>query len=326
MTYENFKNAIIEDLKDYLPEAYRHMEIEVHPVEKINTTKDGLTLRNPDAQGSIQVSPTLYINDLYDTYVQSGMSITSLLTEVGKKLEDAFKAAPVIVSTAQLFKDSSRIIYELVNTDQNQELLAQVPHRDFLDLSIIYRYVFEIDNEFIQSSLIRNGMGFDENDLYAAAKENTPRLLPAQMMSMQDMLFSLGAFKDVNADEIRQMLVDAPPIFVLTNTHGINGSATVLYDGPLNTIASTLEDDLTLIPSSVHEFLVLPAKFYPPKEIAWMVRDINMNEVSLEDRLSNEVYHYDRRSHQLTLATDVPIKSLDEPKLYIAKPSHGHRR
>lgn len=36
-----------------------------------------------------------------------------------------------------------------------------------------------------------------------------------------------------------------------------------------------------------------------------------MGQVALEDRLSNQVYHYDKDARRLTLATDTPNKRLD---------------
>ena len=48
-----------------------------------------------------------------------------------------------------------------------------------------------------------------------------------------------------------------------------------------------------------------------PYELAEMVNEINMSQVSLEERLSNQVYHYDKDARRLTLATDTPNKRLD---------------
>ena len=48
-----------------------------------------------------------------------------------------------------------------------------------------------------------------------------------------------------------------------------------------------------------------------PEELAEMVHTINMATVNLEDRLSNQVYHYDRNARTLKLATDTPNKRLD---------------
>ena len=58
--------------------------------------------------------------------------------------------------------------------------------------------------------------------------------------------------------------------------------------------------------------------------LAQMVVEVNMHEGSLDERLSNQVYHYDKDLRKLTLATDTPNKRLDgivaePPLVYDAK-------
>lgn len=48
-----------------------------------------------------------------------------------------------------------------------------------------------------------------------------------------------------------------------------------------------------------------------PYELAAMVQEVNMEQVELSDRLSNQVYHYDKELRKLDLATDTPNKRLD---------------
>ena len=56
----------------------------------------------------------------------------------------------------------------------------------------------------------------------------------------------------------------------------------------------------------------MPADFDSPEELAEMVYEINMEQVDINDRLSNQVYHYDRDLRTLRLATDTINKSLDD--------------
>ena len=63
-----------------------------------------------------------------------------------------------------------------------------------------------------------------------------------------------------------------------------------------------------------------------PYELAQMVAEINMGHVELADRLSNQVYHYDKDLRKLTMATDTPNKRLDgivaePPLMYETKQS-----
>ena len=79
-----------------------------------------------------------------------------------------------------------------------------------------------------------------------------------------------------------------------------------------------LRNNLYILPSSWHEVIAVSSNMGDPNELA-QVAEINMDQVSLEERLSNQVYHYDKDLRKLSLATDTPNKRLDgivaEPKL-----------
>ncbi len=64
MNYEIFKEVVKEKFLDYMPEKYKGMEVVTAPVEKVNMTLDGLSLREEGKH----ISPTIYINDMYKRY------------------------------------------------------------------------------------------------------------------------------------------------------------------------------------------------------------------------------------------------------------------
>ena len=89
----------------------------------------------------------------------------------------------------------------------------------------------------------------------------------------------------------------------------------MLYEEPIHELAEQVGGDLYILPSSVHEVIAVPADFDSPEELAEMVYEINMEQVDINDRLSNQVYHYDRDLRTLRLATDTINKSLDDVDL-----------
>ena len=66
------------------------------------------------------------------------------------------------------------------------------------------------------------------------------------------------------------------------------------------------------MPLSIHEVIAVSADFGSPDEWAEMVYEINMDQVDINDRLSNQVYCYDKDLRTLRLATDTINKSLDD--------------
>ena len=85
-------------------------------------------------------------------------------------------------------------------------------------------------------------------------------------------------------------------IFILTCNNNINGASAMLFDDVLDDIAMNCDvDELTILPSSIHEVLIYAGNMERDKnEIDSMITDINEKEVSKFERLSNHAYHYFR--------------------------------
>ena len=93
------------------------------------------------------------------------------------------------------------------------------------------------------------------------------------------------------------MIREVPPeqtLWIISNNRGIDGAVSMLYENELHELAENLESDLYILPSSVHEVLAVSTELTEPEELAQMVAEVNMQKVALEERLSNQVYHYDK--------------------------------
>ena len=100
-------------------------------------------------------------------------------------------------------------------------------------------------------------------------------------------------------------------MYVVTNKSGINGASSMLYEDKLFELATKLDSDLYIMPSSIHETICVSTSMGNPEELAAMVAEVNMTNVELNERLSNQVYFYDKDLRKLTMATDTPNKRLD---------------
>ena len=68
MNYEIFKEVVKEKFMDYMPDSFKGMELIVRPAEKVNMTYDAINIRGEDTT----ISPTFYINDMYEKYQSCG--------------------------------------------------------------------------------------------------------------------------------------------------------------------------------------------------------------------------------------------------------------
>ena len=83
-------------------------------------------------------------------------------------------------------------------------------------------------------------------------------------------------------------------MYVLTNTAMNFGAGLILNKSILRHILDTLNEDIYILPSSVHELIVLPASFVDnAQDLTDMVYSINQSQVEPKDRLSNDVYRVD---------------------------------
>ena len=317
MDYEIFKGVVAEKFSGYLPEKYRDMHIEIRPVEKVNRVLDGLSVL--DNEKGVQISPTIYINHMYEDYLSTG-DLNETLMRAAENYDRAMQHN-IKVNANEIMdgeKAKDKIIFQLINTEQNREMLKDMPHREFKDLSVIYRMVVDINGERMASAPVRDAMadslGFTEEKLFKLAAENTKRLLPPVIRSMDEVIRSIFEKDGMPAEIADAMIGSLPPeqqMYVISNKSGINGAASMLYEDGLHDLAERIGTDLYILPSSIHEVIAISSDIGDPESLAALVAEVNMNEVSLDERLSNQVYHYDKDIRKVTLATDTPNKRLD---------------
>ncbi len=141
MDYEMFKEIVREKIKDYMPPEYRDAVVDIFGVNKVNGIRDAIAVRKPGEQ----IAPNLYLDDVYKAYQQCDdleMTLKSMAEEYRGMAEKSVKKFDVDLS-----KMKDRVVMMLVNTEQNKEMLADLPHREFQDLSVIYWYVVSQDEQ-----------------------------------------------------------------------------------------------------------------------------------------------------------------------------------
>lgn len=318
MDYEIFKAVVKEKFLSYMPEQYRDAAVDIRPSRKVNRTLDALTVVPKDDS---RIFPTIYINDMYGHYLACGDLEAVLKDAAGRYAQTAEQVKsqrPETVMDMEHFKDN--VIMCLINTEQNREMLAGIPSREFQDLSVIYRWVVDQTQDAVGSVIVSDGLakeaGLTEEELFQHAVENTRRITPSVVMSMGDLFGNIIAEMDVPEEmkeEFGREESLADTMWIIGNSLGINGAVSMLYEENLHQLAEKLGDDLFILPSSIHEVIAIPAGMAEGnmERLAEMVHEVNMGGLKLEDRLSNSVYHYDKNLRKVTLAAESPEKRLD---------------
>jgi hypothetical protein len=228
-------------------------QVHVIPVKKNNdTTLDGLVIIDNDTN----ISPTIYLNPYYSKYI-SGQAMENVVDDIIKSYEENKQTEDFDTNSFRDFNRArQKMIMKVVNTARNKELLKTIPHRNFESLSIVYMVLVTSFEHKFATILINNEhmkmWQATEDELYEAAMRNTPALLPYVIEHVGDIFKGSEFEMDLELDDMC--------MYILTNITRIHGATTMMYSGLLKEIKEQLEDNFYLIPSSVHELLVIPEK------------------------------------------------------------------
>lgn len=332
MNYEEFLDYIKENLPEYMEYYEQWKQNKKENTDKDNDDNkadvqkgeyraellkvvknngivlDGLTLRKSDES----ISPTIYLNSFFDGY-QMGKPMSVIMQDIIQQYESMKVGMSLdIVNIYDFNAVKDDIILRLVNYERNRELLKTCPHKRFLDLAITFRFVASMDVLGVSSSLIRNeefeAWNMDVDDLYQIAMFNTMREFPWQMDSLANIIVDSLQKKvsEEMAKEFEEEIAmleqtkNGVNLFVLSNDTGVNGASCILYDSVLKNFAKVQESNLFILPSSVHEVMLVPEDSETdPEFLENLVREANQSSVGLIDLLSDHIYYYDREKDKL---------------------------
>lgn len=301
MTYNQFLNYVKEQSVyefDH-PEEYK---ASINHVIKNNSVElDGICLH----RAGDTLSPTVYLNHFYEEYLE-GRPLHSILSEIAATLSSEVPELEVNTSLYDNY-DAIRhqIIFRLVNYERNEELLTSCPYLPFCDLAITFRWLVHSDSSGIASALITNKemelWNITLEELYQTASINTRRLFPATIQPIQQLL-SEYLDKDADIQELLDQTPDELQLFILSNEPRINGSTSMIYDGILADFTKKIKKDLYILPSSIHEVLLMPAtKEIEEQALLNLVRDANRTVVGLPDILSDSIYRFDSKHNRIIM-------------------------
>lgn len=302
MDFEEFTGAVLEEIRQKADGAFDTM---MNTVTKNNGVKRTAILASEEWNGN---GPCVYLDSFYKDYENGEIGFCKAVDEIygliTKHLDDI---KGVDLSGFLEWETVQGNIYaKLANAEQNQEQLAEVPHRMFLDMAVVYYMEVRIfEGEDVGTILIHNShmemWGQDEADLYQKAMANMRSGGGPSFERMETVLKRIQSIPGELLGD-RGCIPDTG-MYVLTNCRRYCGASEILDGGTLQAIANEVGDNFIVLPSSIHEVIVLPSKGeLEYGELADMVKGINDTCVSVEERLSNHVYVYSRGEGALKMA------------------------
>ena len=307
MDYNHFIEQIQKLILMYLPEQYQDVEISVHNVTKNNNTE--LTALLIHRQGEA-VSPQIYLEPFFSQY-QQGKEIEEIAKELAVSYlqNQDFEIPNVIELISDFEKVQALLRLQLINKEYNNDKMSDTPHRDVenTDLTAVLRIHLPTqengETTILVSDEMLSGWGKSMDAVYPLALQNTVKTNPARIDSMFHI--AMTSLDRSMGYEVENYHMEPYDQYVLRNASGMNGATVLLYPNVLDQLAQEANANLFILPSSIHECILMQdTGELDAKELQAMVMSVNQSEVSPEERLSDEVYYYDKDEHSLSMATN----------------------
>lgn len=282
LTYDTFCEKFIGQLQSLLGDSYLLKKEEA--IGYNDTHKEVLLM---EKKGSCCM-PRFDLRAYYETHME-GMEIE----ELAKKAAYAINAEDIpseadIKALLDPEQIRNRLIIRLLNRKTNESILNEMPYLPFLDLAITFHLLVEEKKDGTKSVRVTNKLweeyiGDSVLQMYRQALLNTERLFPARMMQMEKLL------------HLSELGISSG-LFIVSNPQGIYGAAVLLYEGVQEKIRGILEEDYYVIPSSVHEVLVIRESDVQDVDmLKSTILEVNRTQVGAEDILSNLLYKYENQ-------------------------------
>lgn len=334
MNYENFVKKIHGEFEMLAERKGLSGRVVIRDVVKNNNVHlKSISVVNDENRAT----PTIYLESYYEEFCQ-GKDILNITNEIFEMyITNSYGLNFSMEDFMNYSYIKNKIAYKVINYDMNREMLKTVPHLRILDLAIVFNIVIEEDAYNSATAMIKKEhldmWKVSKKEIEEVALVNTPKLMPPVITKMEDLLAEMiindismqwdnedseeqwdfikedcvygGQPKEKVSEYVREEIEkmkydDKIDMYVLTNEKRINGAGTMFYDGLLKQFADKIEKDLIIIPSSVHEVILIPKdNEITDEEINEMIGEVNENELETVEILSDHMYLYCRRDDRI---------------------------
>lgn len=299
MDIREFGKIIEAEVREELGSGY---VVKYREIKKNNAViRHAMEMRKADER----ISPVVYIDNLFEEY-KKGAGIMTLVHRLISLFERFVPQTPMDVSFYDDFsKVSHQLTFKLVSMHENESLLKNVPYRQYEDLAMMP--LCAVRNDQIGSgtvTILNSHLKYWEispKELWENIFESAPVIAPAEIKTMLETL--------EHQKQIYGACEEIEDIFVVSNKDYCNGAGVIFYPGVLKGLSERLKSDIYIIPSSIHEMIVMRAQAgnIGLDSLYHMVRQVNSTVISREEFLSNSIYLYERGTGKLKIAEEPSI-------------------
>ena len=291
MDYKTYKESLREKVQEELGE-----NVSVYYTEMIKNNKvkkEALVLQTKEEN----TTPMIYVDSLLEAYACTGNIEESKNTvlEIYKRRDDVL--AEWNGFDWEQVKPYVRI--RLVRMEGNEEYLKDRPYKKVLDLAIIFVVLLNEKEGEMAAQVLWTQMeawGIDIGKLYLTAIDN--------FRKEEFTITNMASLFPAELEEELEMGID---MYIFSTKNRIQGARAMLRMDMLKTFANEKGCNLFILPSSVHEILLICAeKEMCVAELKAIVSSVNRNPnlIEAEEVLSDSVYYYDCRIGEISIAKE----------------------
>ena len=292
MSYEGFKEYFWEQLKNTLSEG---IELQEQNCLKNNDLQVEMLTCKEEGKN---LTPRIRTREFYDLYRQQGMkTAVEVAIEIlgDRRKVDVHK----VIEPWEVMKSGVNV--EVINYEWNQERLKKekMVYEKILDLAIVFTVNLREDKDFkmtITSGLLEQWK-ITKDELISVAYEN----------------FAKADYAIISYEDVMEQLLGLrieSELCALLNRSKLRGASGMLRIDLLQDLADKKESDLLILPSSVNEVLLLAEEdnILDMDSVKKMVEDINRDYVDEEERLSDNIYTYKRKTGKISIWNSEEMK------------------
>lgn len=330
MDYEGFVQGIQRGVKEIIEKRLDDGIVVIRNVLKNNNIRmKAISIVRKDEKATPTIYLQNYYTDYKNG--RTIKSICDEIFEIYLKGIENFKTDVDIQDISDWKRMKEVVYYKVINYEMNKTLLSKIPHFRFLDLAIVFYIMMSKDDEGQATALIYNqhiaGWEITPEELRDTAFHNMWNKYPVVVRRMEDIVsemilndilgdeewvdtyddeygddiisedteygeYTYGELKGIVREEVESLKIEDLNMYVMSNTMKLNGAVCITYPRAIKDFAIEHNSDVYIIPSSVHELILIPDIRCSIETMNDLIKDVNRRQLDPVEVLSDHVYIY----------------------------------
>jgi len=301
MNKERFFDEVVAELRSRIADG-NLFAVETKEVMKTNDEKlHGICI----CLAETNIAPTVYLEDILPEDLNES-AVKEVADRVLAISACAYKDAPDIENMPMSYEDiKDKLVVQLVDSDLNRERLKELVYSPVENGFVMIPYIVlkeDMDGSMraAVTKMMAKEFDYDVDKLMETALLNTIEKCEPSFLSMGSMIGFDDMTRGSNPMSSDFKIDPNAGMYILTNSARFNGASVMFYPEMAKRIGDVLGDNYYALPSSLHEFIILPEYGAPDlKDLQSMVKEANRTVVDAKDVLSDRVFFFDRDREKL---------------------------